>query len=62
MSEYINLKEHVEWIKSLEAEGKISNLKIEILQDGNIEILFKPIKTIEFIQLDWKNKNYNKNN
>jgi len=56
MSEYINLKEHVEWIKSLEAEGKISNLKIEILQDGNIEILFKPIKTIEFIQLDWKNK------
>ncbi len=54
MSEYINLKEHVEWLKSLEADGKITILKIERLPDGNIEILFKPVKAVEFIQFDIK--------
>jgi hypothetical protein len=57
MSEYINLKEHINWLKSLETDGKITNLKIERLPDGNIEILFKPVKAIEFKQLDFKLKN-----
>jgi len=62
MNEYINLKEHIDWLKSLEADGKITNSKIERVSDTNIEFSFTPTKPIEFVQFDWKARNNNKNN
>lgn len=54
--EYINLTEHVNWLRSLEEEGKISELKIERI-DNQIEISFKPMKPVEFISSNLKLNN-----